>query len=186
MTPTPEIEKRKLLVSLLATHQRRILAYIHSLVPNPHDADDLLQETCEIICEKFDDFRPGTDFLAWAFRIAHWRVRAARTSFARSKVLFNDDVLEAVAKTAASLHRETDPRQDALEVCIKKLPERDRVLILSRYQEGATIEQAAERSGRSLEAAYKALSRTRKLLLDCVNNRLGLAPAGAVRGGMPA
>ncbi len=179
MTPEVEIEKRKLLVTLLASHQRRILAYVHTLVPNPHDAEDILQETCELICEKFDDFRPGTDFLAWAFRIAHWRVRAARTTYARSKVVFNDEILEAVARTAATLHAEVDPRQDALATCVKKLPERDRVLILARYQQGASVEEAAKVSGRSLEAAYKALSRIRRVLLECVNNKLGVPAAAA-------
>jgi len=167
-----EIEKRKLLVSLLTTHQRRVLAYIHTMVPNPHDADDILQETCELICEKFDDFTPGTDFISWAFRIAHWRVRAARTTFARSKLIFNDEVIESIGHTAQSLHSEVDPRQDALALCMKRLPERDRGLILARYQEGASVEEAAAKSGRSLDAAYKALSRIRKALYDCVNTRL--------------
>ena len=35
-----------------------------------------------------------------------------------------------------------------------------------------TVEEAARRSGRTLKTAYKALTRLRKLLLDCVTNRL--------------
>jgi len=167
-----EIEKRKLLVGLLASHERRILAYIHSLVPHAHDAEDLLQETCEIICEKFDEFRPGSDFAAWAFRIAYWRVRAARTSFARAKVVFNDDLLEMLAQTAGELSAEVDPRHEALSLCIRKLPDRDRQLLLARYEPGISVEQAAARNGRSLEAAYKALTRLRKNLHACVNLRL--------------
>jgi RNA polymerase sigma-70 factor (ECF subfamily) len=39
------------------------------------------------------------------------------------------------------------------------------------------VGEAARRSGRSLEAAYKALNRIRKLLLDCVENRLAMEGA---------
>src|SRR5437868_4635179 len=95
----PSLERQKQLMLLMTQHQRRIFAYIHALVPDRHDAEDLLQETSMVIVEKFQEFEPGTDFVAWAFQIAWWRVRAARQKFARSKVVFDDDVLESVAHT---------------------------------------------------------------------------------------
>ena len=98
-----EVEKRKLLVTLLARHQRQLLGYIHTLVPRLQDAEDIFQETCEVICEKFDTFSPGTDFLAWACEISRWRVRAARTTFARSKITFSDEVVEQLSRTIADL-----------------------------------------------------------------------------------
>ena len=160
MTATSEIETRKLLVSLLAANQRRILAYIHTLAPNPHDAEDLFQETCGVICEKFDEFEAGSNFIAWAFRIALLRVRAARTTFARSKVHFSDKVIDALSDTAAAMQAEIDPRHDALTECMQRLPERDRELILNRYERGADIQEVARAlNGRSLEAAYKGPGR---------------------------
>ena len=38
-----ELRTRKTLIGLLTSHQRRVLAYIHTLVPNPHDAEDIYQ-----------------------------------------------------------------------------------------------------------------------------------------------
>jgi RNA polymerase sigma-70 factor (ECF subfamily) len=78
-------------------------------------------------------------------------------------------VLSLVAETAMSLKAEQDVRGDALEQCMKKLPVRDRELLEARYEEGGSVETAAERNGRSLEAAYKALARIRRVLLECVN-----------------
>ena len=166
------MEQRKQLMLLITQHQRRIFTYIHALVPDRHDAEDLLQETNLVICEKFSEFKPGTDFAAWACQIAWWRVRAARQKFARSKVVFDDGVLEKVAHTALALRDETDPRHAALEHCLQKLHERDRELVLTRYEFGCNVKAAAQRSGRSVLAAYKALGRIRKLLLDCVSNRI--------------
>lgn len=169
------LDQQKQLMLLMTQHQRRIFGYIHTLVPSRADAEDILQETSLVIVEKFHEFKPGTDFVAWACQIAWWRVRAARQKFARSKVVFDDEVLDSVAHTASTMHEEMSDRHEALARCLQRLHPRDRELLLTRYERGARVEEAAERSGRSLEAAYKALARLRKLLLDCVTNQLASA-----------
>src|SRR6266481_4610875 len=109
-----ETESRKRLMALMTQHQRRIFAYIYTLVPNRYDAEDLLQETSLVICEKFDQFEPGTDFVAWACQIAYWRIRYSRQKFARCKVVFDQEVLDAVAQTAETMIEELDERHEAL------------------------------------------------------------------------
>jgi RNA polymerase sigma-70 factor (ECF subfamily) len=186
MSPAPsnEADSRKRLMALMTRHQRQIFAYIYTLVPDRHDAEDLLQETSVVICEKFDEFTPGTDFVAWACQIAWWRIRYSRQKFARSKVVFDEDVLESVAHTAMTMREELDERHEALAACLQKLPARDRELVLTRYEPGCGVAEAAERTGRSMDAAYKALNRLRKLLHDCVTNELAHAhPAGPLQGG---
>src|SRR3954469_22018883 len=130
-------DPRKRLMTLMTRYQRRIFAYIYTLVPDRHDAEDLLQETSLVIWEKFHDFTPGTDFVAWACQIAWWRIRYSRQKFARSKVIFDDDVLESVAHTASTMREELDERHEALASCLQKLPARDRELVLTRYEPGS-------------------------------------------------
>ena len=167
-----DVESQKQLMTLMTRHQRQIFSYIYTLVPRRHDAEDLLQETSLVICEKFHTFRLGTDFVAWACQIAYWRVRYSRQKFARSKVIFDQDVVDSVAHTAAELAPELDARHEALALCMQKLSQRDRNLVLTRYEPGNGVEEAARASGRSLEAAYKALTRIRKSLFDCVTHQL--------------
>lgn len=167
-----ETDSRKRLMALMTRHQRQIFAYIYTLVPDRHDAEDLLQETSLVICEKFEEFRPGSDFVAWACQIAWWRIRYSRQKFARSKVIFDDEVLAKVAQTAGEMAGELDERHEALARCLKKLAPRDRELVLTRYEPGSGVAEAAQRSGRSMDAAYKALNRLRKLLHDCVTHEL--------------
>ena len=158
-----DLDRNKQLMLLMTQHQRRVFSYIYTLVPDRHDAEDLLQETSLVICEKFHEFKPNTDFVAWACQIAWWRVRNARQKFARSKIIFDQEVLDAVAQTSAVMSQELDARHEALEHCLRKLPARDRELVLTRYEPDSNVEEAARRTGRSLDAAYKALGRIRKL-----------------------
>ena len=51
------------LLQLMMKYQRRIFAYIHTLVPSRSDAEDILQEASLTICEKFNDFELGTNFI---------------------------------------------------------------------------------------------------------------------------
>src|SRR5215212_1444766 len=98
---------------LMTQHQRRVFSYIYTLVPDRHDANDLLQETSLVICEKFHEFTPGTDFVAWACQIAYWQVRYSRQKFARSKIVFDQEILDVVAQTASSMAGELDDRHEA-------------------------------------------------------------------------
>src|SRR6184192_1910905 len=108
-----EAESRKRLMTLMTRHQRQIFSYIYVLVPDRNDAEDLLQETSLVICEKFNQFEDGTDFVAWACQIAYWRVRYSRQKFARCKVVFDEEVLESVAHTASEMAAELDDRHIA-------------------------------------------------------------------------
>jgi RNA polymerase sigma-70 factor (ECF subfamily) len=176
-TPHDEAESRKRLMVLMTRHQRQIFSYIYALVPNRYDAEDLLQETSVVICEKFNDFEEGTDFVAWACQIAYWRIRYSRQKYARSKVVFDQEIVDAIAQTASEMVEEMDERHIALGQCLQKLHSRDRELLLVRYEPGCGVEEAARRSGRTLQTAYKALARLRKLLLDCVTTRLASGEA---------
>src|SRR3954464_15441109 len=124
-----ETESRKRLMALMTRHQRQVFSYIYALVPNRYDAEDLLQETSLVICEKFDEFEEGTDFVAWACQIAYWRIRYSRQKFARSKVFFDQEIVDVLARTAGEMAEELDDRHEALSVCLQRLHPRDRLLL---------------------------------------------------------
>jgi hypothetical protein len=69
--------------------------------------------------------------------------------------------------------RFSDETQEALEECLKKLPEADRVLLDRRYvEEDSTLQELAEESGQTANVLYKALGRIRRQLLECINRKL--------------
>ncbi len=63
-------------VRLMTEHQGRLFAYVYSLLGNPDAANDVLQEVNVVLWRDSKEFRPGTNFKAWSFRIAHFQVMA--------------------------------------------------------------------------------------------------------------
>ena len=54
----PASEKSKLFLRLFLQNERRLYAYILTLLPNRADADDVLQEASLVMWDKFDADRP--------------------------------------------------------------------------------------------------------------------------------
>lgn len=164
-------DSKKVFVRLLTQHERRVYAYILRLVVNWNDADEILQETNVRLWEEFDRFEPGTNFAAWAIRVAHYQVLTWRKRRDRSRLVFDDDVLARVASESADESGD-DSRRAALAECLDRLPDRNRDLLLRCYADRATIRSVAEELRRSTEAVYKSLQRIRAALHECIERRL--------------
>ena len=65
-------------VRLLGQNQRRIFLYVMSMVPDWNDAEEISQETNLILWREFGRFQQGTNFAAWASRVAFHQVPAVR------------------------------------------------------------------------------------------------------------
>jgi RNA polymerase sigma-70 factor (ECF subfamily) len=159
-------------VDLYSRYARRIYAFIRTLVPHHADAEDVAQEVGRVLWEKFNTYEPGTDFLSWAFQIAHFKVLQHRRSKARSPAVLADAVVELIDHEVLNSAANQDARQSALAECMQKLPLSDRQLIEARYKPGETTQSVANSLGRSIDAVYRALRRIHKALFECVRRNL--------------
>jgi RNA polymerase sigma-70 factor, ECF subfamily len=168
------LAKAKQFLRLFLQNERRLYAYILTLLPNRADADDLLQEASLVMWDKFDEQHPPENFIAWGCRIAYFKVLDFYKTRRRSHVRFCQEMLERVAETAVEQAGalQLDERREALAGCIEKLHPRDRDLLTHRLTVGATTQSTAELVGRSVEAVYKALAKIRHALFDCVTRTL--------------
>jgi len=157
---------------LLSQHERRMKAYILALVPNWADADDLYQETTVRLWEQFADYDPEKEFGAWACTIAYYMVLAHRKKSSREKGRFSQAFVGAVAEEVAATSHEADLRYHALQHCLRKLNKRNRDLIRRCYSGTNTLKAVAEQMGRNVAALYKALSRIRHSLHECIEKKL--------------
>jgi RNA polymerase sigma-70 factor (ECF subfamily) len=152
-------------------HSRHIYAYIYTLVGNWPDADDVFQETSFTLMSKLDEFTVGTNFRAWACRIAYLKC----LEFFRSNRLSNVvqvDFLEVVDQELSLLQGEVEPRFSALAECLASLSEKDRSLIQLRYYDGQDVNTIAAILGRSTRMIYKSLARIHERLLECIRVRI--------------
>ena len=95
-------ERNETFVRLHSRYQQRIYAFILTLVPNPTDADDILQETGVVLWRKFDEFDLDTDFVHWAHKIAYYEVLKFRTRQGKERLCFDETLIEAMADTTAA------------------------------------------------------------------------------------
>src|SRR5690606_3269633 len=57
-------------IRLLSQHQSQLFGYIFCMVRSLPDTEDVFQQTAVVLWNKFDDFTPGTSFVAWAKCVA--------------------------------------------------------------------------------------------------------------------
>lgn len=158
---------------LLNQHEKAIAAYVHTLVNDPTDAEDILQACRLTLWKKFDQFEPGSHFVAWARKIALHQILNYRRSAKRKPRYTTDPAL--IDSIAAEIDRQSDQladRSEALRTCLRKLPESHRQAVHLRYFEGCEIDEIAERTRRSEGAVYRLLSRVRAMLGKCVSETL--------------
>jgi RNA polymerase sigma-70 factor (ECF subfamily) len=156
-------------VRLLGQNQRRIFVYVMSMVPNWNDAEEIIQETNLVLWREFGRFQPGTNFTAWACKVALHQVLAWRKRVKRSRLEFSPEFLEAVAEQGTAAGDELEERSQCLARCIERLPADRRHLLQLRYRDGLAIETIAAELERTEDAVYRALSRVRRVLYDCVS-----------------
>jgi len=161
-------------VNQLTACQHKIYAFILTLVPNWSDADDLMQETAEVMWRKFQDAGQINNFCAWGKGIARNKVLNFYTKKKRERVLFDDSLLKDVIEREEKTSLQEELRLQALQKCLHKLRSNDRHLIQALYGHDITIKKLAEKVQRPVQGLYKAMARIHHSLLQCVRRSLAI------------
>lgn len=152
--------------------QRRLYLHILAQVGSPVDAEEILQETNVIIWKKYQQFVPGSHFLAWVCQISHYEILKHRERNRKDRHLFSSEFVNAVARESSNIQDELEHRRSVMRDCLEKLRARDRELIKNRYAQGENGKTVAAKCGRPVNAVYQSLSRIRRTLLDCISRRM--------------
>jgi RNA polymerase sigma-70 factor (ECF subfamily) len=160
---------------LLTAHNKRIYAYIFTLVPSYFDADDIMQETVTYMYRNFVNFEPGTNFLAWAFRIARFRVLDFYKKQRDKRIKFDSELISLLEAEAIPVLESINNKLEALQDCRKELSDHDRQLLSMVYDKGISTKNIAERINKSIHSVYRSLARIHDSLLRCIHKKLGEA-----------
>jgi RNA polymerase sigma-70 factor (ECF subfamily) len=155
--------------------QRRLYAYILTLLPDPNDASDVLQQTNMALWRDAERFEPGTNFIGWAFRVAYFKVLEYRTKVQRERRRFRDTLLEDLAQESEAYSLENEnARLSAMMRCLESLPAKQRELVRRRYTMGESVQTLAASSGQAANALANALFRIRRALWNCIQRNLAM------------
>lgn len=163
-----EQERHGLFAELITRHQSELYGYIYAVVRNWEDTDDLFQSVCVVLWSKFDSFRPGTSFFAWARQIAKNKV----SDFLRHR---HKQLPSLITEKLMDILTEIEPQDvgtdmylGALRRCRKKLSATDDELLQLRYVEGLSTVEIANRLQRLQQSVSRSLNRIRRGLLECI------------------
>lgn len=146
------------------------MAMVYTLLPHWPDAEDVVQRTRVVLWQKFDSFRPGSNFRSWAMQIARFEVANFRRRKQSDYLLFSEDLVDSLAQVRSTLTEDLEWRRERLAECIQQLRESDRRILQQCYGPDSTsIRDAAETLNRPVNTLYKALARIRQSLQVCVS-----------------
>ena len=179
-SPEPGAQQRGEVTALLMKHRLELYAYLRAAIGNHHDAEDLLQEVSIAASNDFQQFRSGTNFRAWVREIARRRILNHHRQSGRRTALLQPAVLEQLEQAARAVEQKSPAnlRRDALNQCLEKIEGAARRVLTMRYESDWEVERIAGVIGKSVQATYAILKRTRQVLRDCVDHRV----AGEAQG----
>jgi RNA polymerase sigma-70 factor (ECF subfamily) len=160
--------------SNLVGHIPDLRRYARSLTGDAWAADDLVQDTLERACERWQLWAAGSDLRAWLFTLMHNLfvdgVRRAVRQQAGQRVDVDD-----VANELPSPAGVPDQAMD-LQRCLLRLPPEQREVLLLVTLQDLGYEEAARITGVPIGTVMSRLSRARARLRDLMDGR---APAAA-------
>ncbi|HLY09887.1 MAG TPA: sigma-70 family RNA polymerase sigma factor [Planctomycetota bacterium] len=166
------------LIKQLLRHQAPFMGYLVAMTRDLAAAEEIFQNVAVVVLEQGPQERIR-DFHAWAKEIVrrqalHYlreRSQSRRLSMAPELMEGLSLALEEGSAEPAAVPRD----REALVQCLKSLPPRSRRIMTLRYEKQRSFEEIGEALESSAQAIQKTLSRIRRSLHDCVQNRLLMA-----------
>jgi RNA polymerase sigma-70 factor (ECF subfamily) len=174
-TSPADPEQIALVQSLFVQHLPALRGFVLSLISDFSLVDDVVQETFLVITAKAGNFQRGTNFRAWAWTIARYKVLQTLEKNAPAPERFAPEILEALSAHETAVTWFSDEQLGHLAKCMETLAPKAREAVELRYQQAHRPPEIASRLGWTVESVHVALSRARVFLRDCVTQRMTAA-----------
>lgn len=152
--------------------------YARALCGDAWAADDLVQDTLERACDRWQLWKAGTDLRAWLFTVMHnlWVDGARRALRHQGQRVDIEDVAHELSAPSAEPGQTLD-----LQRCLLRLPDDQREVLLLVTLQDLSYQDVAEITGVPIGTVMSRLSRARARLRELMEG----APAVASASGAP-
>ncbi|QDT66484.1 RNA polymerase sigma factor [Calycomorphotria hydatis] len=165
-------KRRKSFLALYEESREDLRSYIGTLVIDINDADDVFQELCLTLWDKFDEFDPERSFLTWAKAIAY---NDARSYWKRRKRqgrgTLDPEVLQSLNRIYQGQSEFLELLRERVRECMAQLAGQDQQLIVEVYEGELKIGELAKRKGKTAQSIYTRISRLRDRIRHCVERK---------------
>mgnify|MGYP001306827319 CR=1 FL=1 len=152
---------------------RNVLACVLSVVGNRQDAEDVVQQACAVLWEKYDEFEEGTSFNKWAATVAFKTAKAfVRNKRRHTGFGLSDRVLSKVIKVRVAGNELFELRRETLRECISRLSLSEQRFLLDCYRPRRSLVKFARSTKIPIGTIYTRLKRLRQRLTNCVHLRM--------------
>jgi RNA polymerase sigma-70 factor (ECF subfamily) len=164
----------------LVGHIPDLRRYARSLTGDAWAADDLVQDTLERACERWQLWAAGSDLRAWLFTLMHnLFVDGARRAVRQQRQSVPvDEVANELVGSPGAPEQALD-----LQRCLLRLPSEQREVLLLVSLQDLGYEDVARVTGVPVGTVMSRLSRARARLRELMEGR---APAAAAAAPAPA
>ena len=161
--------------AVVELHWTAVYRLLYSMTGNPHDSEDLAQETFLRALRRWDTFKRGTNLRAWLLRIAsnaYFDVRRKRQTL---KIGPLPDEIES-QQSGAEIALENREQAELIRIAVQDLTELTRLVFHLRIAEDLSFKEIAKLADITEVAARQHMHQARTKLLK----RFGDAAKSAV------
>lgn len=152
--------------------QNRVADFISLLVPDFHDAQDVLQRVAIALVRHFDRYDKSKSFYNWAIGIAKYEILLYRRERSRDRHVFDEGLMDQILQAYQENEPYLQEARKALNICLQGLKGKHRQLVDKWYLQGVSHDQIANELKTSPNVIYVTLHRIRVSLRECVRRRL--------------
>ncbi|MBX2852812.1 MAG: sigma-70 family RNA polymerase sigma factor [Phycisphaeraceae bacterium] len=164
----PTQEQSEQLAALWTQAQPVVSAYIRTLLPDFHQAEEVLQRVAVTLVRKFEGYDLQRPFVPWAIGFARFEVLRYRRDHATDRHQFDSDIVEQAAELYQSEEIDFSGFREALRSCVAKLEGRNRQALILRYTQDVGPKEIAQEMTMSANAVRQLLHRVRAALRKCI------------------
>jgi RNA polymerase sigma-70 factor (ECF subfamily) len=164
---------------LVQQNRQMMVTYASALLYGDlHLAEDVVQESFLLAHQRLNSFRMGENFAAWLRAIVRRKAMEAQRESGKTRVVTDSRVIEGIEQVfgvfdSSRLDEESygERMRRWTRHCVDLLANHYKNAVLSVYQEGRSLQEAATAENIAFAAFAKRLSRARETVRKCIQKQ---------------